>query len=130
MSSPKKITNFKKHQILEHETESLEFIKILIENIPKNNKKLESLKNTFAMQKSISTLRNRELIVVAKKYNIELPVTLQNLLKKRSVRTISGVSPIAILTKPFYCPGNVSIVQQKIECQKVILVLNLRPQDL
>lgn len=101
----KKITNFKEHQILEFEKESLEFVKILLEKSPKNTKRLESMKNTFAMQKNISTLRNRELIVVAKKYNIDLPVDLQNLLKKRSVRTISGVSPIAILTKPFYCPG-------------------------
>ncbi|MFA6533667.1 MAG: tRNA uridine(34) 5-carboxymethylaminomethyl modification radical SAM/GNAT enzyme Elp3 [Patescibacteria group bacterium] len=30
---------------------------------------------------------------------------LQNWLKKREVRTLSGVAPIAVLTKPYPCPG-------------------------
>jgi len=30
---------------------------------------------------------------------------LENLLKKREIRTLSGVAPIAVLTKPFPCPG-------------------------
>lgn len=31
--------------------------------------------------------------------------TLENLLRKRKVRTQSGVAPIAVLTKPYPCPG-------------------------
>jgi len=30
---------------------------------------------------------------------------LENLLKKREIRTLSGVAPIAVLTKPYKCPG-------------------------
>lgn len=30
---------------------------------------------------------------------------LANLLKKRAIRTLSGVAPIAVLTKPYKCPG-------------------------
>ncbi len=28
------------------------------------------------------------------------------LLRKRTVRTISGIAPVAVLTKPYFCPGN------------------------
>lgn len=30
---------------------------------------------------------------------------LQKLLRRRSVRTMSGIAPVAVLTKPFACPG-------------------------
>jgi len=30
---------------------------------------------------------------------------LENLLRKRKIRTLSGVAPVAVLTKPFPCPG-------------------------
>jgi elongator complex protein 3 len=30
----------------------------------------------------------------------------QRLLRKRSIRTLSGVAPVAVLTKPYPCPGN------------------------
>ncbi len=29
-----------------------------------------------------------------------------NLLRKRAVRTMSGIAPVAVLTKPYECPGN------------------------
>lgn len=29
-----------------------------------------------------------------------------SLLRKRSIRTLSGIAPVAVLTKPFPCPGN------------------------
>ena len=29
-----------------------------------------------------------------------------NLLRKRSIRTLSGIAPVAVLTKPYPCPGN------------------------
>ncbi len=105
MSNNKKITNFKKHQIIENEEKTLLFLYELLENIPKNAKRLESRKNNFSGKHKISTLKNRELIVVAKKHNIILPEKLQKLIIKRAVRTVSGVSPIGILTKPFECPG-------------------------
>jgi elongator complex protein 3 len=31
---------------------------------------------------------------------------LLSLLKKRSIRTMSGIAPVAVLTKPYPCPGN------------------------
>ncbi|HID91756.1 TPA: hypothetical protein EYP45_01370 [Candidatus Peregrinibacteria bacterium] len=105
MSHEKKQVNFKKHQILEYEKESLLFLEDLLADIPKNIKKLEARKNHFAQAHNIPTLKNRELIVAAQKNNINLPDKLMAVIQKRVVRTISGVSPIGMLTKPFECPG-------------------------
>jgi elongator complex protein 3 len=40
-----------------------------------------------------------------KKGRIKANLKLESLLKKREIRTLSGVAPIAVLTKPFPCPG-------------------------
>ena len=90
---------------MEYEKESLLFLEDLLADIPKNIKKLEARKNHFAQAHNIPTLKNRELIVAAQKNNINLPDKLMAVIQKRVVRTISGVSPIGMLTKPFECPG-------------------------
>jgi len=41
-----------------------------------------------------------------KKKKIPLNSELENLLRKRKIRTLSGVAPIAVLTKPYPCPGH------------------------
>ncbi len=105
MSHEKKQVNFKKHQVLEYEKESLLFLEDLLADIPKNIKKLEARKNHFAQAHNIPTLKNRELIVAAQKNNITIPPALLAVIQKRAVRTVSGVSPIGMLTKPFECPG-------------------------
>jgi len=105
MSNNKKIVNFNKHQVLEYEKESLLFLEELLSDIPKNIKKLEARKNHFAQAHNIPTLKNRELIVAAQKNNIVIPDALLAVIQKRAVRTVSGVSPIGMLTKPFDCPG-------------------------
>ena len=75
------------------------------ELLPQNQKDLEKLKNAFAARENFETIQNRDLISVAKTAKISLPAPLEKLLQKRAVRTISGVSPIGILTKNFGCPG-------------------------
>lgn len=82
-----------------------QFLHELIKNTPENKKKLEKRKYAFAAEHRIETIQNRELIVIARKSEINIPPNLEKLLQKRAVRTISGVSPIGILTKPYPCPG-------------------------
>jgi elongator complex protein 3 len=36
---------------------------------------------------------------------IEKSLELENLLKKRAIRSESGIVAVQVLTKPFYCPG-------------------------
>lgn len=70
---------------------------------------LHRLKNDFSEEHDISAPPNSELIRVyrrlisEKKIREDQPFT--NLLVKRKVRTLSGVSPVAVILKPYYCPG-------------------------
>ena len=78
----------------------------LLRELPKTSRELEQKKYQFSAENSHPrTISNRELLEVAKRQQIAVPAALQKLLQKRAVRTISGVSPIGILTKPYPCPG-------------------------
>ncbi len=97
--------HFKVHQSIIHPEKVEKLLHELIENIPKSPKALEKEKLRFSAREKIQPISGREIITLAKQKNIVLPPTLESLLQKRAVRTISGVSPIGILTKPFPCPG-------------------------
>jgi len=101
----KQIKVFGAKQRVTHEPLVEKFLQQLIKNVPKSAERLEKLKCEFAGNEGIPTMQNRELIVIAKKHDYKLPQRLEKLLQKRSVRTVSGVSPIGILTKPYPCPG-------------------------
>lgn len=84
----------------------LEFLEELCINPPKGINDLEKKKRNFAARKGGTTILNRDLIAIIKENPAKiLPKKLENILQKRSVRTISGVTPIGILTKPYGCPG-------------------------
>jgi len=101
----KQIKVFGASQRANHPVEVEAFLRQLVAEPPRSGKKLEQKKYLFSAGTQIPTIQNRDLIAVAKQQDIELPAALQKLLQKRSVRTISGVSPIGILTKPYPCPG-------------------------
>lgn len=101
----KSIKIFGDRQKINHEPLVEKFLQELIKNPPRSAKKLEQLKCEFAGREGIATMQNRELIVLARKRDYNLPKALEKILQKRSVRTVSGVSPIGILTKPYPCPG-------------------------
>lgn len=77
----------------------------LIASPPKSAKALEKRKCDFAAREKINLFQNRDLIVQAKAVGITIPKPIATLLQKRAVRTISGVSPIGVLTKAYPCPG-------------------------
>lgn len=73
-------------------------------------------RNDFDMQKrkicrrlKIPAPTSVELLKVylklVKSKGIKPNLQLENWLKKREIRTLSGVAPIAVLTKPYPCPG-------------------------
>lgn len=101
----KKVKVFGARQAVENEAMVLKFLHELISKSPKSAKDLEHRKNEFSARESTGTILNRELTVVAQKHKIELTGTLAKIFQKRSIRTISGVSPIGILTKAYPCPG-------------------------
>ncbi|MBT3348849.1 tRNA uridine(34) 5-carboxymethylaminomethyl modification radical SAM/GNAT enzyme Elp3 [bacterium] len=81
------------------------FLRELISKIPENADALEKQKRQFSAREKCDPILNRDLIVLAANFQISLPKNLAALLQKRAVRTISGVTPIGILTKPWPCPG-------------------------
>ena len=80
-----------------------------IEKKIKTSESLQKLKNQYCEKHKLQTILNIDLLHV---YNnllnnnvIHKSNSLELLLKKRSVRTLSGIAPITVLTKPFPCPG-------------------------
>lgn len=96
---------FGKHQIVAHPEKVEQFLRELLKNPPKTGKELERRKFDFSAREDVPTIAGRDMIAVARSKGITLPAALNVLLQKRAVRTISGVSPIGILTKPYPCPG-------------------------
>lgn len=53
-----------------------------------------------------------QLIILFKKYNKEINLSgvdkerFLSLIRMKKVRTLSGVTPVTVLTKPYLCPGN------------------------
>jgi len=79
------------------------FLDELCKTPPKTRDELEKKKRNFSARTGIPPILNRDLIAVIG--DKELPEDLEKLFKKRAVRTVSGVSPIGILTKAYPCPG-------------------------
>ncbi|MFC1622452.1 elongator complex protein 3 [Patescibacteria group bacterium] len=86
-------------------------IKQILKASPKDNVELLVLKRKWAKKNKVNILKNSDLLLVyremLKKKSIKQSRghEIENLLKKRAVRTQSGVAPVAVLTKPYKCPG-------------------------
>ncbi|MDD4332634.1 MAG: tRNA uridine(34) 5-carboxymethylaminomethyl modification radical SAM/GNAT enzyme Elp3 [Patescibacteria group bacterium] len=66
-------------------------------------------KRKIAKKYGMGILTNSQILSFIKKQNIkkETPASrlLENILRKRAVRTLSGIAPVAVLVKPYKCPG-------------------------
>jgi len=76
----------------------------------KTKNDLASLKRQLAELSGQPIISNSQLLSVYKqllaKKQLEPSQLLLNLLKRRAVRTMSGVAPVAVLTKPWPCTGH------------------------
>jgi elongator complex protein 3 len=81
----------------------------ILKNKPKIEKDLLSLKRKVAKKLGQPLLRNselrREYLRLLAEGKIKISMVLEKLLRKRAIRTLSGIAPVAVLTKPFPCPG-------------------------
>lgn len=84
-------------------------IKHLIKHPLKSEKVLVGIKRKFSKEYKIKLPTNPELLLsyhkLLKKKKIKKSKTVENLLRKRAIRTLSGIAPITVLTKPYPCPG-------------------------
>ncbi len=81
----------------------------LLEGSIKSRKELMLTKRKIAKKYKISIFKNSDIIKVYKDLVVRKKVkrseTLEKILRKRSVRTMSGIAPVAVLTMPYPCPG-------------------------
>jgi len=87
--------------------------KAILELLKSNIKSREDLiiaKRKLAKKYSQVILSNSDIL---KEYQnliateeIKAKPALEKILRKRSIRTMSGIAPVAVLTKPYPCPGN------------------------
>ncbi len=88
---------------------SNEAIKKIIKKNPKNKKELMECKRRAAREDGVEINKNSEILKVYKQLLsrgvIARNIGLEKILRKRSIRTLSGVAPVAVLTKNYPCPG-------------------------
>lgn len=75
----------------------------------KSKAKIEAIKKEFVKGKNFSLPKNYQLIKayrrLVKEKRLEEILWLENLILAKPVRTLSGVTPLTVLVKPFLCPG-------------------------
>ncbi|MBU0708976.1 tRNA uridine(34) 5-carboxymethylaminomethyl modification radical SAM/GNAT enzyme Elp3 [Patescibacteria group bacterium] len=95
---------------MEYDTSLLQsLLKEASKTSPKSRQALETLKHKFARKHGTNLPRNSSLLKVYRKLVLlrKLPVNkrIETLLQLKTTRTLSGVTPVAIFTKPYFCPG-------------------------
>jgi elongator complex protein 3 len=87
----------------------LKIKKLLLKKPVKNEADLASFKRKLAKERGIRCLSNVELLKtyhkLLKSKRIKKSETLENLLIKRKIRSLSGVVVVSVLTKSYFCPG-------------------------
>ena len=76
---------------------------------PESRNDLMNAKRKIAKELKIDIPPNSELLKsyakLRKKKSIKENLNFERLLRKRAIRTMSGIAPVAVLTKPYACPG-------------------------
>ncbi len=86
-----------------------EILKKILALEPKTVEELQTIKRRLAKEHkiklpSVTQLLKSYRLLVAQQ-DIQANEAFEKLLQRRSVRTISGIAPITVLTKPYPCPG-------------------------
>ena len=88
-------------------------IKELLDNYSKNIRSrddLEAIKRLLCKKYHLKSLLNSDILqeyrLLLTEQKISPQASLEHILQKRAVRTMSGIAPVAVLTKFYPCPGN------------------------
>lgn len=93
----------------------MDILETTIKNLSENNQKktganLTVVKRRLAKQFRVRCPRNVELLKTYHKLvrdgSIKQSQKIEDLLRKRKVRSLSGIAVVSVLTKPYPCPGN------------------------
>ena len=79
-------------------------------NLIKDSQALAAKKREIIKKHKIDNLLNSDLLdyynYLLETRKIEKNPQFERLIRKRAIRTMSGIAPVAVLTKPYPCPGN------------------------
>jgi elongator complex protein 3 len=85
------------------------FLEYLIERGVKDKQKIEILKKKFSKKFKVRLFSNSELLKAYQKLKnsgrLKKSKEIEKILKKRPIRSLSGIVNISVLTKPYFCPG-------------------------
>lgn len=89
-----------------------EAIKNLIlekKHLIKDRKDLEAAKREFSKRYKLKSISNSDIFQIYRKMlahkEVKRVLIFEGVLRKRSIRTLSGIAPVAVLTKSYPCPG-------------------------
>jgi len=75
----------------------------------KSREDLEAGKRVICKKYGLAALPNSDILkeyrLLTSQKKVSKIAVLEKILRKRSVRTLSGIAPVAVLTKPYPCPG-------------------------
>lgn len=100
-------------------------IKTALEQKNLNQKKIDAIKRQAAFKykatipTNISLLKAYHELLGSNK--IKKSLYLENVLKTRKIRTLSGITAITVITKPYPCPGNCLYCPDEIDMPKSYL---------
>ncbi len=77
----------------------------LLQTRIKNHNDLMLVKRKIAKKYKIGVLLNSDILSYLDKHKKGGSDELRRILRKRSIRTMSGIAPVAVLTMPYSCPG-------------------------
>lgn len=76
----------------------------------KSRSDLDAIKRVISKEYKLNSILNSDILTAYKellqKKEIQKNELFESLLRKRSVRTMSGIAPVAVLTKSYPCPGS------------------------
>ncbi len=92
------------------ETLAEKIVRAAIKSRPKNAEELNAIKRSFLRESKDKTSPSASNLLkvyhkLVKNRNLKPDSNLEKVLVKRGVRTMSGITVITVLTKPFPCPG-------------------------
>ena len=86
-------------------------VKVIYDKIPDiTADEIKDMQRAFAKEKKMKDLPSKSQILqsyfaAVKEWRLEKNQTFETLLRKRSIRSLSWIVPVQVLTKPWPCPG-------------------------
>lgn len=81
----------------------------ILKSRPKSRDDLSMANRRAAKKYKINLLSSAEIVkgyqALVKAGKFKIDNNLEKVIRKRAIRTMSGIAPVAVLTKPFGCPG-------------------------